>query len=436
MSVGIARLDETMEPLEAFRARAREWLKRNMPPAAQALRAGEVSDEQRWARARALQRILYDGGFAGLCYPRAYGGQGLSVEHQRVFSAESLACEMPILINIPTLSICLPTILDLGTDTQRKQHVEAVLRGDEVLVELLSEPQSGSDLAGVLTRAEWNGTQWVINGGKIWTSHAYVGDYALCLARTNWDAPKHQGLTMFLVPLRHPGVTIRRIKQVNRRSEFCQEFLDDVTLGPESVLGEVNGGWAVATRRFYHSRSAMGPSTPYRSGDFTLSTTQSQGVESGAMPELLALARNMSGTSRLPDVVVDAYIAETVRDQLAQRIVAGVESGHLIPEAASMLRLFHAEADWLRADAGLATGATLAVTGPSVDVEGAGAFGEAYLFRQATSLGGGSTEMAMNVISERILRMPREPAADVGMPFRDLRTGAARRGSTSGDRGT
>jgi alkylation response protein AidB-like acyl-CoA dehydrogenase len=343
---------------------------------------------------------------------------------------------MPILLNIPTLSICLPTILDLGTEAQRKQHVEAVLQGKEVLVEFLSEPQSGSDLAGVVTRADWNGTHWVINGSKIWTSHAYVGDYALCLARTNWDARKHQGLTMFLVPLRHSGVTIKRIRQVNRRSEFCEEFLDNVTLGPESVLGEVNGGWAVATRRFYHSRSAMGPGNPYISGDFTLSTTQSKGVEAGAMPELLALARKVSATSSLPDVVIDAYVAETVRDQLARRIVSAVNSGRMIPEAASMLRLFHAEADWLRADAGLMTGATHAVTGPSVDNEGTGAFGEAYLFRQATSLGGGSTEMAMNVISERLLQMPREPAADIDIPFREVRTGATRRHSTPGNEKT
>jgi alkylation response protein AidB-like acyl-CoA dehydrogenase len=427
MNTGVAPLDDTMEPLDAFRTRARAWLARNMPPASGALRAGEVDDEKRWARARTLQAMLYDGGFAGLCYPRAYGGQGLSAAHQRVFTEESLAYEMPILLNIPTLSICLPTILDLGTEAQRKQHVEAVLQGNEVLVEFLSEPQGGSDLAGVLTRADWNGTHWVINGSKIWTSHAYVGDYALCLARTDWDAPKHQGLTMFLVPLRHPGVTIRRIGQVNRRSEFCQEFLDNVTLGPEAVLGEVNGGWTVATRRFYHSRSAMGPSNPYISGDFTLSTTQSKGVEAGALPELLALARKLSRTGTLPDAVVDAYVAETVRDHLAQRIMSAVEAGRMPPEAASMLRLFHAEADWLRADAGLISGGTQAVTGPSIDDEGTGAFGEAYLFRQATSLGGGSTEMAMNVISERILRMPREPAADIGIPYREVRTSAAKR---------
>lgn len=433
MSVGVAPLDDSMEPLPEYAARARAWLKANMPPAAGALRSGEATDEARWARARELQKVLYEGGFAGICYPRAYGGQGLAVEHQRIFSAESLAYEMPILINIPTLSICLPTILDLGTEAQRKQHVEAVLQGKEVLVEFLSEPQSGSDLAGVLTRADWNGTHWVVNGSKIWTSHAYVGDYALCLARTDWDVPKHQGLTMFLVPLRHPGVTIKRIRQVNRRSEFCQEFLDNVTLGPEAVLGEVNGGWAVATRRFYHSRSAMGPSNPYISGDFTLSTTQSKGAETGTLPELMALARKVSGGARPPDAVIDAYIAETVRNQLAARVVSAVEAGRMIPEAASMLRLFHAEADWLRADAGIVTGGSQAVTGPSPTTEGDGAFGEAYLFRQATSLGGGSTEMAMNVISERLLRMPREPAADAGLPFREVRTGAAKRAPSPAD---
>ncbi|MEO8754857.1 MAG: acyl-CoA dehydrogenase, partial [Casimicrobiaceae bacterium] len=131
--------------------------------------------------------------------------------------------------------------------------------------------------------------------------------------------------------------------------------------------------------------------------------------------------------NRIPDVVVDAYVMETVRDQLAQRIVSGIESGQLIPEAAAMLRMFHAESDWQRTDAGLIAGGTDAVVGPSLQDQGAGKFGEAYLFRQATSLGGGSTEMAMNVISERVLRMPREAAADVGIPFREARTGALRK---------
>ena len=409
-----------MEDIESFRLRARDWLKRNMPSAPDP--ALEIPDEERWARARKLQGALYEGGFAGLCYPREYGGQGLSLQYQKVFTEESLPYEMPIVFNIPTLSICLPTILELGTEQQKKQHINDVLCGREVLVEFLSEPHSGSDLAGVLTRAERDGEKWVINGSKIWTSHAYVGDVAMCLARTDWDAPKHRGLTMFLVPVRSPGITIRRIRQVNGKSEFCEEFFDNVVLGPEAVLGEVNGGWAVATRRFYYSRSAWGRGNPYISGDHELSQAQSKGIDYGGYQSLAALAREVQGPSaRAPDAVVDTYVNQTVRDLMARRVIEGVESGAMPPEAASMVRLFHAQIDWLSVDARLEVAGSHAVTGPNPENSGIGSVGETFLIRQATSLGGGTTEMARNGISERVLGMPRDVASDLNISFKEAR---------------
>jgi alkylation response protein AidB-like acyl-CoA dehydrogenase len=414
-----------MEDLLAFRSRSRDWLKHNLPVIDKSAPSAEISDEMRWARARKLQATLYQGGFAGLCYPREYGGQGLSPEHQRVFSEESRDYEMPLLLNLPTLAICLPTIFELGTQEQKSKHIDAVLRGEEVLVEFLSESHSGSDLAGARTRAEWNGSHWILNGSKIWTSSAYVGDYALCLARTDWNVPKHQGLTMFLVPVRHPGITVRRIRQVNGNSEFCEEFLDNVILEPEAVLGKVNGGWAVASHRFYYSRTALGGGNPYISGDHDLSVAVSRGIEVGGSQDLIALARQLWGASQsVPNAVVDACVAETVREQLAHRIIGAIKSESMPIEAAAMLRLFHAETDWRCVDAGLAVAASYAVTGEDAKNAGAAAFGEAYLFRQATSLGGGSTEMARNVISERVLRMPREAAGDLNVPFKDVRRSA------------
>jgi alkylation response protein AidB-like acyl-CoA dehydrogenase len=242
--------------------------------------------------------------------------------------------------------------------------------------------------------------------------------------------PKHKGLTMFLVPVRHPGVTVRRIRQVNGNSEFCEEFLDDVRVGPEAVLGEVGGGWAVASHRFYHSRTALGGGNPYISGDHDESVACSRGIEVGGTRDLVGLARAVGGADRLPDAVVDAYVMETVRDQLARRIVGGVTSGALPAEAASMLRLFHAQTDWQSVDAALEIAGAHGVTGPAPGEPGPGAFGQAYLFRQATSLGGGSTEMARNAVSERVLGMPRERAADLGVPFRDVRRGDPTRGGT------
>ena len=147
---------------------------------------------------------------------------------------------MPIILNTPTFTICAATILDTGSEEQKQQHISAALRGDEVLVQLLSEPSGGSDLAGVITRADRMGDKWVINGAKTWSTSAFAADYGLMLARTDWDVPKHEGLTMFLVPIDSPGITLRRIKQVNGSVEFCEEFFDGLELGDDAVVGEVN----------------------------------------------------------------------------------------------------------------------------------------------------------------------------------------------------
>lgn len=133
-------------------------------------------------------------------------------------------------------------------------------------MQLLSEPSGGSDLAGVITRADRKGDKWVINGAKTWSTSAFAADYGLMLARTNWDVPKHEGLTMFLVPINSPGITLRRIKQVNGSVEFCEEFFDNLELGDDAVVGEVDEGWHVASRQLYHERRAVGGGSEFASG--------------------------------------------------------------------------------------------------------------------------------------------------------------------------
>ena len=231
------------EPVAAFAERARTWLADSMPHIdPQNPPYADRGDETSWQHVRTLQRRLYDGGFAGICFPTEYGGLGLDIEYQKAFDAESVCYEMPLILNTPTFTICAATILDTGTEAQKRQHISAALRGDEVLVQLLSEPSGGSDLAGVITRAERRGDKWVVNGAKTWSTGAFAADYGLLLARTNWDVPKHDGLTMFLVPMHSPGITLRRIKQVNGSTEFCEEFFDDLELRDDAVVGEVGKG--------------------------------------------------------------------------------------------------------------------------------------------------------------------------------------------------
>ncbi|MEU4245641.1 acyl-CoA dehydrogenase family protein [Actinoplanes sp. NPDC026619] len=407
------------EDLQAFRLRAREWLAATMPRAEASADdgPGDGRDDEAWVRARELQRILYDGGFAGLCYPQEYGGQGLTPAHQRVFNEEAVGYEMPLLLNVPTFSICAPAILDFGTEEQKRQHLPAVIRGDEVLVQFLSEPRGGSDLAGAITRGTRDGEVFMLNGSKIWSSNAYAADYGLCLVRTDWDAPKHRGLTMLIVKVHQPGVEIRRIKQVNGNMEFCQEFFDDVPVPASDVLGEENGGWAVASRLLFHERTAVGGGSPYVSGP--------PGVErSGeAEPDLLELAR---AGDRLTDPVVreligESQVLERVADQLAVRVTDGISAGELPDAAASLLRLFMATSNVRRTQIGLEVAGPRAAAWPPSDFRDGGSYGVNFLFRQGASLGGGSSEMSRNLISERLLNMPREYAADRDVPFSQVR---------------
>jgi len=420
-----------MEAVESFRPRAREWLAGNLPrlPEGGAGAGGEEGgmtfDDEAWLRARELQKLLYGGGFAGICYPREYGGLGLTPAHQKAFTEEAAGYEMPLLLNIPTFSICAPTILDMGSEEQKRAHLSAVIRGDEVLVQFLSEPRGGSDLAGVTTRATRDGDVFVVTGSKIWSSGAYAADYALCLVRTDWEAPKHRGLTMLLMKVHQPGVTIRRIKQVNGNMEFCEEFFDDVEVPVSNVVGEINGGWAVASRQLFHERNAVGGGSPYVSGGHVSGGGRGprRGTPASALREL-AHRTGQSGDPRVRELVAESHLLARVQEHLIDRVVAGMQAGQLPPAAGAIIRLFSGESATRRAEIGLEIAGSQGIAGPSEGETGDREFGDAFLMRQAGSLGGGSTEMARNIISERILGMPREYAADRDVPFSQVRQGA------------
>ncbi|RDI56079.1 acyl-CoA dehydrogenase family protein [Nocardia mexicana] len=404
-----------LESVSEFRDRARTWLRQHLPPAPPP--DGDAYSEESWERARQLQRILYDGGYAGICFPDEYGGRGLTPAHQQAFTEESAAYEMPLLLNVPTLAICAATLLDLGTEEQKRAHLPAVLRGEEILVQFLSEPSGGSDLAGLTTRAERDGERWILNGSKIWSSGAYAADYGLCLARTNWEAPKHRGLTLFLVPVRGEGVTVQRIRQVTGSTEFCQEFFDDVALPEEAVLGRVDEGWDAASRLLGHERAALGGTSPYTSG-----ARPHLGGEAERLLEL-ARATGQLDDPRTREDIGEARAMNVVRDQLIGHVTAAIASGALPPSAGAITRLFSAENAWLQTDTALRIAGSTAATHAPGDPADTEKIGLDYLFRAAWSLAGGSTEMARNVISERVLGMPREYAADRDVPFNQVERG-------------
>ena len=411
---------QTTESVADFAARARVWLAENMPRVDPDNPPFSVrADQASWDHAKQLQKRLHDGGFAGICFPREYGGQGLDYAYQKAFDAECRRYEMPLILNVPTFTICAATILDMGSEAQKRERISAAIRGDEILVQLLSEPSGGSDLAGVITRADRRDGTWVVNGAKTWSTSAFAGDYGLLLARTDWTVPKHEGLTMFLVPLKAAGITMRRIKEVNGSEEFCEEFFDGLELDDDAVVGEVNKGWEVASRQLFHERRAVGGGSEFASGT---------GAENASeMPPdhvALAEATGQGEDTRIQDLAGRALVRRIVKDQLIHHVSQAISDGSLPPNAGTLIRLFHAETTELEVDTALAIAGTAGVVDEGGELAGLmDDIGVRYLSRQTGSLGGGSSEMARNVIGERILGFPREPAADRGVPFNQVKRG-------------
>jgi len=414
---GIAEAgSDSAESVDAFRSRARQWLADTMPRLPEGATNHLLSrDDESGEHARELQRLLFDGGFAGICFPVDYGGQGLSLAHQQAFTQESAPYQMPTVFNVPTFSILAPTLLDFATEEQKVRHIPAMLRGDELWVQFLSEPSGGSDLAGLVTRATRDGDVFILNGSKIWSSGAFRSDYSLCLARTDWQVPKHRGLTMFIMKIHQPGVEIQQIKMVNGTAEFCQEFFDDVPIPVADVIGEVNDGWTVASRLLYHERNAVGGGSPFVSG-----LPNAGGSHGGQRTDLLDLARatGQADDPRVRQLVAEARINDRVQGQLVDRVATGIRTGAFPGPAGSLPRLFAATNGERHFDIGLEIAGSRAGAWLEGDPD---SWGVDYLIRQGFSLGGGSNEMQRNIISERVLGMPREYAADRDKPFDEVR---------------
>jgi alkylation response protein AidB-like acyl-CoA dehydrogenase len=393
--------------IASFRTELRQWLSASFPKEDGPARTGSGRDP---ARHRFLQKLLFDGGFAGLTYPVAYGGRGLTPDFQDAFNEEAAGYELPTLFNV-TLGILGPTILDFGSEEQKRRHLPAILRGDELWVQLLSEPASGSDLAGCLTRATRDGDQWILNGSKIWSTGAHFSDFALCLARSNWSLPKHRGLTMYIVKLAQAGIDIEPIRQANGDAEFCQEFITDLSIDATATLGEENAGWQVASRLLYHERNLAGAASQFTYGFVA------EGTPVAPTPDELkelALTRGGANNTQVRALVAEAYALETIQTHLVERINEGISTGALEPTFGSLLRLFEISKVVQCSN----TSVEIAGAEPAVgSTASAGSLGGQFLMRQAAALAGGSIEMQRNIIAERVLGLPRELALDVGVPF-------------------
>ncbi len=383
-------------------------------------RTGETEEEELAliAQARELQKKYYEAGFAGICFPTEYGGQGLSPAHQRAFNEEVVGYQFPSILQIPTFVPCAAVLLEFGSEEQKKRHLPKIMSGEEIWMQFLSEPSGGSDVAAALTTAIRDGDEWVVNGSKIWTTGAWFSDYGLCLLRTNWDVPKHRGLSVFIIKIHQPNIELHRIEMINGSREFCQEFMTDLRVPDSDRVGEVDQGWTVGTRWMFHERNAMGGGSPYVSGPMRRA--------SGGTDRRDALIELATNTGRLEDprardLIGEARTLGRAQEELSKRIAEGMGAGVFPDTTAAIARLMSSVVINRHVNINLELAGPAAIASNEGDV-GAGV-GMSFLMRQSGSIGGGTTEMARNNVSERVLGMPREMTHDRNLAFRDVPKG-------------
>ena len=385
-----------MDEFEEFRNRCRTFLAEPID------RSGD-----RWAVGRAFQRRLFDAGLAGISVPVEYGGQGLGQEFEEILHKQAAGQHLPTGVFTITLGMCVPVLLQHGTEDQRKQHIPAMLRGDEIWCQLFSEPNAGSDVAGAQLRAVRDGEEWVLNGQKVWTSSAQLAAFGMCIARTDPDVPKHRGLTMFIVPMETPGITVRPLVQATGDAEFNEVFFDDARLPATAVLGEPGRGWAVTISMLMNERASLGAA-----GDSLLV---------GHSEAVLAEARaGVHGDRVDRQLLADLYIREQIQRFIALQTRAAAEAGRDPGPAGSIAKLAGSDLVRRAATARLDQRGIAGVAWRHDDEE-AVAVARAFVHAPSLSIAGGTSEIQRNIIAERVLGLPREPDVDRDIPFRDVR---------------
>jgi alkylation response protein AidB-like acyl-CoA dehydrogenase len=403
-----------VESPDAFGRRARAWIVKNLPPADMAggLEVDDDAELKMITEARELQKLIFDAGFAGIRYPVAFGGQGLTRAHQLAWREATAGYQIPSAFNV-THGILAPTLLEFGNEEQKARHLPAILSGQELWVQFLSEPSAGSDLASLLMRAERDGNSFIVNGSKIWSTGAHLSDYAMVLCRTNFDAPKHGGLSMLYMPIRSRGVTVSPIRLVTGGSHFCQEFFDDVVLPASNLIGDENDGWRIATALLVHERNMVAGNSL---NDHVPATSSDKGAAI-AGKELIELARTV-GRSQDPytrQLIGEVLMLQALADPTNARVNALLRVGQLPPPGSALVKLMSSVSQYRIKEIALEIGGTQSALSGMSDPLGVHA--QRWLAARIGTIAGGSSEMQRNIISERVLGLPRELSPDRGVPF-------------------
>jgi alkylation response protein AidB-like acyl-CoA dehydrogenase len=380
---------------EAYRLKLRSWLEDNMPsePPPHGQDAG-------FAYRRDWQRKLYDGGWVGIQWPKEYGGQGATLIQQAIYAQETARARAPQPANGLGISIVGPTLIHHGTEEQKRRYIPKILNADEIWCQGFSEPNSGSDLASLQTKAVLDGDEFVVNGQKIWTSLGQYADWCILLVRTDPDAPKHRGITFLLVDMHTPGITVRPLKQITGHAEFNETFFDNVRVPRENVVGEINEGWRIAMTTLTYER-----------GISTLSTQVRMQQNLEAMCDYARKTRR-NGHTLSEDPIYRQQLAEAhIRVEimllnLYRGITAQLRGQPPGPES-SLAKLYWSELDKWMQELGMSLQGPYSQLDWDSDYAVPGDWQYNFLRSRAGTIYSGTSEIQRNIIGERVLGLPK-----------------------------
>ncbi|HEY1420641.1 MAG TPA: acyl-CoA dehydrogenase family protein [Candidatus Dormibacteraeota bacterium] len=379
---------------EAFRQEVRAWLDRNLPAEWRHGGVGGYREDDDTEVQRDWQRRLHEGGWLKLGWPRESGGRGATPVMQAIYQEEMATAGAPIILGRLGVSLLAPTLLVHGSAWQKEAYVDRILAGDLVFCQGFSEPDAGSDLAGLRARAERKGGKWVITGQKTWSSGAHYADKSFLLARTDPAAEAHRGIGFFLVDMRQPGVEVRRIRQMTGGGEFCEIFLSGAEVDERDLVGEPDAGWKIAMTVFGFERGGLAQAARFER----------------AVQQLAQLARQ-NGSGSDPSTrqkVAQAQIEAHVFRLIGLRNLTSAQHGKAPGPEASMTKLYWSEMDKRIQETAVDIEGLYGALAPdsALAIEN-GRWQQGWMWAQAETIYAGSSEIQRNIIAERVLGLPR-----------------------------
>jgi alkylation response protein AidB-like acyl-CoA dehydrogenase len=386
---------------EAFRQELRSWLEANLPKGHKGEPGEMLHEESRedWQRRLEWHRKMHAGGWVGISWPKEYGGRGATFIQQLIYQEEIARANPPMLVNGLGIMLVGPTIMQWGTEEQKKRYIPKILSAEEIWCQGYSEPNSGSDVASLQTRAVEEGDYFIVNGQKVWTSDAHHADWCILLVRTDPDAPKHKGISYILVDMHSPGVTVRPLVQITGDANFNEVFFEDVKVPRKNLIGEKNQGWQVAITTLMFERSGIGGGRDLLGQVRELKELAQQVRHNGA-----SAWDNADVRQKISQFACEAQAIKYTGYRQITRRLKGLPPG---PEG-SILKLCTSELN-LRMNK-----FAMELMGPYSQMEfrapfafDHGKWSYRMLASRALTIAGGTSEIQHNIIGERVLSLPK-----------------------------